>query len=142
MTICATDIEYKQSYDARVKAELSVAPYISLIGSLENPSAYMGDFENITYKFFDFARALDVCFKSYYVFNLAHPEACEAIWDFLNRQFYGLPGGDNRTKPATYTLLNNIKGNTSEASATSLIFQLLLLLIICSGFGSKTEFIH
>lgn len=110
MTVCATEMEYKQSYEAKLKADSSIAPFISLIGSLENPTAFMIDFENITFKLFNFARALDVCFKAFYVFNLAHPEACAYTWDFINKKFYGLPGGKDTTKPATYTLLNDIKG--------------------------------
>lgn len=70
----------------------------------------MVDFESISYKLFDFARAVDVCFKAYYVFNIAHPEGCDAIWDFLNRKFYGLKDVDEQsTKPATYALLKEIE---------------------------------
>lgn len=108
MQVCATETEYKQIYDSKVIAESSVAPYISLIGTMKNPKAIMVDFENMSFKIFSFAKALDVCFKVFYVFNLAHPEACDAIWDFINRLFYRLPGNDV-TKPGTYALLNNVK---------------------------------
>lgn len=103
MQICATEIEYRQMYDSKVKDQSCVAPFISLIGSLEAPNYFMVDFENISYKLFSFARAVDVCFKAYFVFNIAFPEACNAIWDFINQQFYHLTDTGYKTKPTTNT---------------------------------------
>lgn len=109
LRVCATETEYKQFYDAKVDAESFVAPFISLIGSLNDPKLYMVDFDDMTFKFFDFGRALDVCFKAYYVFNIAYPEPCEPMWDFINKQFFGLPCAGNKAKPGTNVLVNEIK---------------------------------
>lgn len=65
--VCATDVEYKEMYDSKVKEESSVASYISIIGSLNEPLIFMVDFENIAYKVFSLAKAMDVCFKAYHV---------------------------------------------------------------------------
>lgn len=109
MHVCTTEPEYKQMYDSRVEAESSVPPFISLIGSLLQPRVFMVDFENITYKFYSFAKALDVCFKAYFVFNLAHPEACDHFWYFVNKLFYKLTVSGDKTKPpALDALLDEI----------------------------------
>lgn len=111
LLICSTESGYKEMYDSRVKEESCVAPYISLIGTIFEPQYLLVDFENITYKIFDFARALDVCFKAYYVFNIAYPDKCADMWDFINQQFSKMQDKSNKskTKPSTFTLLAEIK---------------------------------
>lgn len=109
MQVCQTETEYKQIYDNKVTAESSVPPYISLIGSVYEPQYFMVDFENITYKFFTFSKALETCFKSYFVFNFVHPEACDCMWDFINEQFFKLASGKSKTKPATDALIHAIQ---------------------------------
>lgn len=109
MVVCQTETEYKEMYDCKVKAESSVAPYISLIGSVLEPQYFMVDFENITYKLFKFSKALDICFKSYFVFNIVHPEACDSMWSFVNKQFYGMENGTNEAKPGTHSLVHEIQ---------------------------------
>lgn len=111
LLICSTESEYKEMYDSKVKEESCVAPYISLIGTIFEPKYFLVDFENITYKIFDFARALDVCFKAYYVFNIAYPDKCADMWDFINQQFFKMQDKSNKskTKPPTFTLLADIK---------------------------------
>lgn len=123
MLICASEIEYKEKYDAKVQHESSTAPFLSLIGTLEDPQSFMVDFENITYKFYSFEKALDVCFKAYYVFNIAYPEACDSMWEFVNQQFYKLPGQNVQTKPGIHTLLAEIKRE-------SFIFLLILNVVL------------
>lgn len=107
---CATETEYKQKYDEKVNTESSVAPFMTLIGTLENYRYIMVDFDNITYKFHSLAKAIDICFKAYHLFNIEYPEKCEAMWDLINREFYNLPCTTTQTKPPTYMLLSEIKG--------------------------------
>lgn len=108
LLLCATETEYREMYDSKVIRDSNVAPYISIIGPAEDPRSFMVDFENITYKFYSFSKASDVCFKAYQVFNLAYPEACFPMWDFIGRQFYGIAGDGDTTKPGTYALLKEI----------------------------------
>ncbi|XP_036319129.1 uncharacterized protein LOC118733709 [Rhagoletis pomonella] len=108
MVVCATETEYKQMYDCKVQAESSIAPFISLIGTLDEPQSFMIDFDNIIYKVFNFAKAVDICFKAYNVFNMAYAEPCAAMWDFINRQFYQLTI-NAKPKPGIEALLNEIK---------------------------------
>lgn len=112
MSVIATETEYKKMYDSKLLAESSIAPFISLIGSLEEPQSFTVNFENITYKFSNFSKAMDVCFKVYNLFDIAYPEACGANWDFINRQLYGLHDGKN-AKPGIDSLLNEIKCESS-----------------------------
>lgn len=105
---CATEIAYKEHYNEKVKRESSVTPYISIIGSLTEPKQIMIDFENITYTVFTLEKAIDICFKAYYLFELEYPPACRHMWQFINKQFYGLK--DSIINPATTMLLKSIRG--------------------------------
>lgn len=126
LQVCATEADYKEKYNSRVSGEKCIAPYISLIGNLNEPEYFMIDFENISYKIMNFARALDVSFKAYYVFNIAYPEACAEMWDFINKKFYNIPDSSNKTKPGTLTLLKEIKSK----SILLLILDLIHLFIM------------
>lgn len=111
IAVCPTEAAYREKYDAKVKLESSIPPFMTVIGTLNNFQYVMLDFDNITYKLHSLAKAVDVCFKTYHVFNIQYPEKCEPVWDFLNREFYHLTNCDTKTKPPTYMLLNEIKGN-------------------------------
>lgn len=108
--ICPTEVAYKEQYDARISKYSSIPPYISIIGTLTNPSTIMCDFENITYKFYSLTKAVDICFKAYWVFNMEYPEACAPMWQFINRQFYHLKYKNEKQNPITEMLFKEIKG--------------------------------
>lgn len=108
MSICATETEYNQIRNSKLVAESSNSPSILLVGSLEEPQSFMVCFENVTYKFCHFSKAIDVCFKAYKLFNIAYSEACVAMWDFIGREFYELHDGTN-AKPGIDLILNQIK---------------------------------
>lgn len=137
MAICATETEYKEKYDEKVNAEKFVAPFISVIGSLEDPKFFMVDFENMTFKVFDFVRALDICFKAYHVFNMAYPEPCEPLWDFVNQQFYGIDCQKGTTKPEIHALLNDVKCKSVLVYPHTFIYFQLRFVILFSGCRRK-----
>lgn len=109
MMVCQTEAEYKGMYDSKVTAESSVPPFISLIGSVFEPQYFMVDYDNISYKFFKFSRALEICFKTYYVFNIQHPEACDSICDFINKLFFKMKCDGAKTKPGTDALIREVE---------------------------------
>lgn len=122
VVVCRTEVEYKEMYDEKVKRESAIPPFISVIGSMDDPHYFMVDFENITYKLYSFAKAIDVCLKAYYIFNLAYPEACQHMWTFINRQFYQLADGEKGAKK-TLELLNAI-----QCEYYILLFFIMLLV--------------
>ncbi|XP_056102916.1 uncharacterized protein LOC130082154 [Rhinichthys klamathensis goyatoka] len=40
-------------------------------------------------------KAVDVCFKSFYCFDLHYPKQCAPVWEFLQQVVYGMPGTEN-----------------------------------------------
>lgn len=126
MMVCQTEAEYRQLYDNKVEGEGSVPPYISLIGSVQEPQYFMVDFENITYKFFKFSKALEICFKSYFLFNLAFPEACDCIWEFINKQFFKIEIDSYQAKPTLDALMRDIYCKYTAFSYNQFMYRVIL----------------
>lgn len=45
-------------------------------------------FDDIKYKFFNILRAVDICFKTFYLFNLQFPSEATMFYTFLESYFY------------------------------------------------------
>lgn len=110
--VCETETLYKEYYDSKVKRESSVPPYITIVGTLLEPKTIICDFENIMYKFSSLPKAIDICFKAYHLFSIEYAPAARLMWQFINKQFYGLK--DLSTYPAVHVLIKTIKGNLSD----------------------------
>lgn len=106
--VCPTETLYKEHNKSIVERESAVAPYISIIGDILYPAAIFVDVENITYKFESLAKAIDICMKTYHLFSMRYSPAARIMWQFINKQFYGLK--DDETIPAVHMLLKSIKG--------------------------------
>lgn len=54
-------------------------------------------------------KAVDVCFKSFQVFNAKYPVECENVWYFLQRGVYEIETEFDCKSPLVLTILNSIK---------------------------------
>lgn len=115
LVICATEVMYKEMYDMKVKQQSSVPPCISIIGTMLDPKEVFIDFENVTYKVNTVAKAIDICFKAYHVFNFEYPPAARLTWQFINAYFFGIK--DSNTYPAVHTVIKDIRGNKTNICA-------------------------
>lgn len=113
IAVCETETLYKEHYDSKVTRESSVPPYITIIGTLLNPKTIICDFENMTYKFNSLPKAIDICFKAYHLFLMEYAPPARLMWQFINKQFYGLK--DACTYPAVHVLIKTIKGNFQQS---------------------------
>lgn len=112
IAVCETEALYKEHYDAKVSKELSVPPFITIIGTLFDPKTIFCDFDNIMYKFNSLPKAIDICFKAYYLFSMEYSPAARHMWQFLNQKFYGLK--DASTYPAVHMLVKTINGKFTQ----------------------------
>lgn len=71
LSIFATPGDYieRQKAWAEVKSA-SQTPHISIVGAIDDVNEIYVDFDNLSYKVDTFARAIDVCFKAFYVINI------------------------------------------------------------------------
>ncbi|XP_075157745.1 uncharacterized protein LOC142231009 [Haematobia irritans] len=45
-----------------------------------------------------FCRAMDLCFKSFHLFNAQYPQACLPFWTFIEKYLYNIENGNNNSK--------------------------------------------
>lgn len=101
--------ETEDIYEKCYNVNSSVPPYISIIGTMLNPTAIFCNIENIMYKMHSLPKAIDICFKAYHLFSLECSPAARIMWQFINIQFYHIK--NNTTYPTVHLLLKTIKGN-------------------------------
>lgn len=95
MRFHATNEDYNATHAEMVK-EL-VAPMINIVGDMFGSKSYMVDFDNIRYRPATMTKAIDICFKCYFVFGLEYPQPCVSFYQFLNCFFYNIQ--ETETKP-------------------------------------------
>lgn len=92
-------------------------PFISIVGSVSDPKNILEnikcDFENIKFKFCSLAKAIDVAFKAYHLFNIEYAPAARHIWQFINLHFYKIKDAEN-AHPTVHVLLKKLKGNLEK----------------------------
>ena len=98
-------ITYKKS-----KSE-SVQPFLIVVGNniCEVEHIYLY-FDGIKYIFKNFVRALDICFKIFYLFNLEYP-IDSSFWQFIDAYFYNVNSGKFKNYTKVHIIcdeLNNL----------------------------------
>lgn len=63
-------------------------PYAIIAGSLCNVKKAFTVIDSIVYELNNGIEAVDLCFKSYYVFNIEFSFGCPYIWSFLQEYVY------------------------------------------------------
>lgn len=69
----------------------NVQPFIAVVGTniFDVQEIYIY-FDGIKYPFKNIIRAVDICFKIFYLFNLEYPNASLIFWNFIQNFFYKL----------------------------------------------------
>lgn len=70
--------------------------------------------DDLKYEVATVRKAVDICFKSFQVFNAKYPAECEKIWYFLQRALYGFETEFDCKSPSVLTILNSIKTITDN----------------------------
>lgn len=85
-------------------------PLISLIGdSLLDTKEIFVYFQGMRFEFFDVVKAVDTCFKIFFVFNIKYPLPCQAVWQFIDSYFYNVVENINDMHTNVKILLNELK---------------------------------
>lgn len=71
------------------KQKQAIQPFILAVGddifSIKEIFVY---FDGVRFLFPNFLRAVDICYKIFYVFNLDFPKKSEMFWSFIQTFFY------------------------------------------------------
>uniref|UniRef100_A0A1I8P1J6 Uncharacterized protein n=1 Tax=Stomoxys calcitrans TaxID=35570 RepID=A0A1I8P1J6_STOCA len=88
----------------------SIQPFILAVGdsmfsSIEQCFVYL---DGNLLAFDNFLRALDICFKSFHLFNLQYPKASDPFWTFIEAYFYDIDTGSKKSYKIN-TLLQELR---------------------------------
>lgn len=79
----------KNMIDISFKSRTQIQPMIFVVGeSFTAATEYYVYFCNILYQLPTFLKALDICFKTYFVFSFSYPPESILVWNFLQIFFY------------------------------------------------------
>ncbi|XP_055850568.1 uncharacterized protein LOC129915128 [Episyrphus balteatus] len=85
----------------------NIQPFIIVHGvSILNFSEIFLYFDGVKFPFNSFIRAVDICYKIFYLFNLEYPTACSSFWGFIETQYH--QGNKKKLCGKTHVLLNEI----------------------------------
>lgn len=85
-------------------------PLISLIGdSLLDTKEIFVYFQSNRFEFFNVVKAVDTCFKIFFLFNIKYPLPCQAVWQFIDSYFYNVVETAIDMHTNVKVLLNELK---------------------------------
>lgn len=95
-------VQELEDHIAFIKTRMeNIQPFILATGdnifNLNQVYLYLDD---VKFKFTNFLRALDICFKLFYLFNIEYPLASTNFWTFIQMYFFKLNKGKTTAKIA------------------------------------------
>ena len=72
------------------KVNLKSQPYIVICGSFRHSTCQHVIINDIKYSFVSPIKALDFCYKMFYVLNLSYTHACPHAWSFIQKYFFNM----------------------------------------------------
>ncbi|XP_033104574.1 uncharacterized protein LOC117107122 [Anneissia japonica] len=81
-------------------------PYVLILGGFADPLQCFTIVERRAIPQVSFLKAIDVCFKLFYILNLNYPWQSYTTWEFIQKVIYGLEdtGNHNKTSPAVIAM--------------------------------------
>lgn len=104
-TINDLDRKVQQKNDQSAKLGLSQQPYVIGVGEISAIETYYVIIDEIRYKFDNFVKALDICFKSHYVLNIDYSKESQLIWLFIQIYFFNIRHANDKTSTSLISLI-------------------------------------
>lgn len=67
--------------------------------------------DSVMIEFNEFCRALDICFKSFHIFNVEYPLASSNFWCFIEHYLYNIEKTNFRKSTKVSVLISEISSN-------------------------------
>ena len=74
--------------DAAMQLKQTIQPYIIVVGSIQDMQQIFVCIDDHFHKVEKFIDAIDLCFKSFFVFNLCYPESSRHLWVLIQNGVY------------------------------------------------------
>ena len=77
--------------NACIKHNIPRQPHVMIMGdTLIAASHYYVVFDDHMYQMDSLIKAVDICFKVFFIFNLEYPTACADMWVIFQKSFFGI----------------------------------------------------
>lgn len=88
---------------------LTVQPYIITVGPDDAVNEIYVCVDETLYKIDNIFRSLDICFKTFHVFQLSYPVASEHLWILIQRGIYNFDTKWDTNIPFIAHILNKVR---------------------------------
>jgi hypothetical protein len=78
----------QQAKSMAIDLKLPIQPFLIIVGSIKDIQDVYVCVDNEVYKVPELLQGLDICFKTFHVFNLQYPSASEHIWMLIQKGIY------------------------------------------------------
>lgn len=100
----------KAMIDISFKTRTQIQPMLFVVGeSFSTATEFYVYFCNILYQLPSFLKALDICFKTYFVFSFSYPPESILIWNFLQIFFFEIHTDYDSKNARLKSRLNDLK---------------------------------
>lgn len=107
-------VRLRQKAKARATdLKLPIQPFLIIVGSIEDVQDVYVCVDNELYKVETLLQGLDICFKTFHVFNLEYPLASEHIWILIQKGIYNI----NLSSDARITSIEHALKQLTERNA-------------------------
>ncbi|XP_075157406.1 uncharacterized protein LOC142230653 [Haematobia irritans] len=99
------------------KRNENIQPFIFVVGDVnleDSEYNYYVYLDHAMLHFADFQRALDTCFKSFFIFNLEFPGASNQFWIFVQEYFYDMKSAHTNKFSKILNILNELNYSKNE----------------------------
>ncbi|XP_063391922.1 uncharacterized protein LOC134677386 isoform X3 [Cydia fagiglandana] len=95
--------------DIHLKKGLTCQPVVICVGpDVENITEFYVNFDDVTYQLESLLKAVDICFKTFHVFDIKYPRESIQPWMFIQRYFYEIHTPQDHTFPSVATLIADL----------------------------------
>lgn len=92
---------------------LTLQPIVVILMSNEVPTKFFVRIDGTTYIQHNILAAIDLCFKSFHVFNLAYPRQSHNAWIFIQKFFYTITTAYDKTISSVSSLITELNKDTA-----------------------------
>lgn len=120
-----TKVRETAKQEAR-KNNLKVQPYIIIVGDLKKVSEVYVCLDDTLYVIDSVLKAIDVCFKSFFVFQLEYPFDSQHIWLLMQKGMYNISTKYDPILSFTEDIISKVKTNLKHVEKVLSESEILL----------------
>lgn len=83
-------------------------PYMIFVETDSQVTSFYVIINKFYYRVESALKAIDICFKSFFVFNLKYPIQCEQIWYFIQKYFYEIITKFDKNVQSVNSIVNDL----------------------------------